>query len=141
MPDKKKIQIIHAQLATLEKQRNYPVEKEEKEALVRLFTRQRESSTKGLTDAEADKVIDYLRGMCANQDKHPPGNLMRRHIIAMAHEMKWETQDGKADMKRINGWCVHYGFGKKPLNDYEYDELPQLVTQFKNVYNSFLNGI
>jgi hypothetical protein len=66
--------------------------------------------------------------------------VMPRKIISMAHELGWQLPNPenpakpKADMKRINGWCVNYGFLHKKLNDYTKDELVPLVTQFENMY-------
>jgi hypothetical protein len=72
-------------------------------------------------------------------------NPMRKKIIALAHQMGWSTyhpDSGKkiADMPRINAWCSKYGYLHKALNAYTIEELPKLVTQFDNLYKSFLKG-
>jgi hypothetical protein len=55
--------------------------------------------------------------------------------------MKWELPGGKADMARINAWCMKYGQYKKELNKHNEKELAHLVTQFESAYKSFLKGI
>ena len=144
MPDTKKIQIIHAALAEIGKKRGFKVEKEEKESLVRQFSKGREISTKGLRNTEADALILHLNSLTDGSPQSvmlKKGEQMRRHIIAMAHEMGWQKPDGKIDIERINNWCLGYGVEKKKLNDYKYEELPSLVSQFKKVYQSYLRAI
>lgn len=74
----------------------------------------------------------------------PPGDKMRKAIIADAYNMRWTVNMGGgtivADMHRINGWCIKYGPFKKPLNDHNITELPLLVTVFKKVYEDFLTA-
>lgn len=72
----------------------------------------------------------------------PPGDAMRKAIIATARSMRWTVNMGGgtivADMQRINSWCVQYGPYKKMLNDHTVPELTILVTIFKKVYTDFL---
>ncbi len=63
---------------------------------------------------------------------------MRKKIISYAYQMQWVTQEGKADMPRLNNWCVKYGMFHKPLNDHNMPELVQLVTQVEKLYKSHL---
>lgn len=69
---------------------------------------------------------------------------LRRHIISLAYAMKWrKLLDGvyKIDMDRVNAWCIESGFGKKPLYEYTHIELPELVSQFKKVYEHHIVNI
>jgi hypothetical protein len=72
-------------------------------------------------------------------------NTMRKKIIALAHQMGWSkihpgSGNKIADMQRIDEWCNKYGYLHKRLNQYTIEELPKLVTQYQNLYNSFLKG-
>jgi hypothetical protein len=96
---------------------------------------------------EAADLIKQLQAMQPVQQWKPkPGELQRRKIIAIAYNMHWEIPNPKggkpiADMKRINDWCIKFGFGHKKLNDYTVQELPKLVSIFEIVYKQFLKGI
>ena len=65
---------------------------------------------------------------------------MRKKLIHLAKEMGY-TKDGKADMDKINAWCLHYGYGKKELNKYAYNELPKLLSQFEKVYEYYIKNL
>ncbi|MBA9078961.1 hypothetical protein [Rufibacter quisquiliarum] len=66
---------------------------------------------------------------------------MRKKIISMAHKMRWQIDGTKVDIARIDAWCRKYGAPAKGFNDYTYNELPKLVTQFGKVYKSYLEGL
>lgn len=139
-----------------------------KQYLVESFTGGRETSSTGMKNNEAIDLIKHLKGElqkqkqpAANTDpKHignamptfksnspaQKANTMRKKIIALSHQMGWSaihpTSGNKiADMARINDWCVKYGHLHKELNEYSLAELPTLVTQFQNFYDSFLKAI
>lgn len=108
---------------------------------IQQFTDGRTGSTKEMYEHEADAMIAALNGQpakaykqtrpVANDDK---ANNQRRRIIAMAHELGWTYSVGgqaKADMKRIDDWCVKFSYLKKPMNEYTLTELPKLVSQFQ----------
>jgi N-acetyl-gamma-glutamylphosphate reductase len=136
-----------------------------KQLLVESYSSGRETSSTGLKDHEAIEMIKYLKSelkkqQAKNTDPQHIGNVMptikqntpaqqantmRKKIIALAHQMGWSavhpTSGNKiADMARINAWCEKYGYLHKELNAYTLEELPKLVTQFVNLYNSFLKG-
>jgi hypothetical protein len=96
---------------------------------------------------EAADLIKQLQAMQGKQEfAIKEGDNQRKKIIAIAYNMGWEIPNPnggkpKADMKRINDWCVKFGFGKKKLNEYTVQELPKLVSVFEKVYKEFLNGI
>jgi hypothetical protein len=107
----------------------------------------RTESSKELTHSEAADLIAQLQAMQGKQEwVVKQGDNQRKKIIAIAYNMGWEIPNPKggkpkADMKRINDWCVKFGFGKKKLNEYTTNELPILVSVFEKVYKEFLNGI
>lgn len=137
----------------------------QKAVLVTSFTNGRSDSSRDMSQYEAIELIQHLKSIQtqaqANTAPHPKhisqqlptiktdkerANTMRRKIIALAHNMGWSakhpTSGNKiADMKRINDWCKKYGYLHIPLNDYTAAQLPKLVTQFDNLYKSFLKGI
>lgn len=112
---------------------------DDKDAIIEEFTGGRTNSTSKLYFSEATTLIKQLKNpVAASEEKQ------RKHIIAMAHEMTWELEDGKADMKRINSWVAKYGHlnaSHRTINDYKGTDLQTLVTQFQNVYKSYLKAI
>ncbi|MRG45513.1 hypothetical protein GFS24_10330 [Chitinophaga sp. SYP-B3965] len=111
-----------------------------KESLVMQFTNERERSSAHLHYQEAELLIAELKRRTRENNNFCKGDKSRKLIIHYAHLMGWET-DGKADIKRINGWCTQFGYLHKGLNEYSAEELPRLVYQFEMVYKSFLMGI
>jgi hypothetical protein len=130
--------------------------------LVESFTNGRTNSSKDMSHYEAIELVKHLKQMLANKQlpNTSPRHItqstiqnskfkidkMRKKIIALAHQMGWSaihpTSGNKiADTKRINEWCKKYGYLHKELNSYTIDELPKLVTQFENLYKSFLKAI
>jgi hypothetical protein len=106
----------------------------------------RTSSTRELTQSEAFGLIDSLVDKTPNhwKQRNAAMDKMRKKIIGYAREMGWFVPGDlrKVDMERLNGWCRKYGFGKKALNAYSYEELPKLVTQFEQgPYKSYLSKI
>lgn len=103
----------------------------------------RTESTRDLTEQETDKIIKKLE---AEFKEFDVANKMRRKLISMAREMGWEIagkyawEKPKADMDRVNAWCEKYGQFHKPLSKHTLQELPLLVTQFEQVYKSFLSS-
>ncbi|RTL47238.1 MAG: hypothetical protein EKK39_14815 [Sphingobacteriales bacterium] len=109
---------------------------ETKEIITLGFTQQRTTHISEMTKTEAAALIQHLKDIDPEEQR---ANKMRRKIISMAHEMHWHNKYGKADIQRIDNWCKAYGYKHKSLNNYTYKELPALVTQFEQVYLSFLN--
>jgi len=69
----------------------------------------------------------------------------------MAFEMGWVKKvtkaDNKGNLKTVNdysavkAWVTKYGYLKKPLNRYTYNELPKLVRQFEQyIYNPYIQS-
>lgn len=115
-----------------------------KKDLAFTYSNGRTDSTSELTEFECDQLLRDLRRNLplpkkvqkgdSNQD---PADKMRKKILSICHEMGWENLDGSIDWKVLNGWLKKYGYLHLPLNAYELDELPQLVTQFENLLKSF----
>lgn len=102
------------------------------------FSKGRTESSKELHDAEVDAIINAIEKHFKTQDS---ADLMRKKVIALAHQMRWELPGGKIDMKRVNNFCETYGYLKKPLNKYSVKELPLLVSQFEKAHEHFINNI
>lgn len=102
------------------------------------FSGGRTESSRELGDNEMLAAIKELEASLLELDK---ANTMRRKIISMAHELAWKTPTGKIDMKRVDAWCVKYGYLDKALNKYTLAELPKLVTAFEIFYNKFIKAL
>jgi hypothetical protein len=121
---------------------------EEKEILVSVHTGHRTKSSKEMTRFEASDLIKYLKSL---EPKNDAGDKMRKKIISMAHEMGWELEgtkrivgtqkQAKIDMAHVNDWCLKFGYLHKKLDDYTYEELPKLVSQFEGAYKAHLNKV
>lgn len=97
-------------------------------------------SSKDLTEAEARQLISYLK---SQDPEELAADVMRKKIIAMAYERAGLHHGASKEQKKkvidqLNGWCVQYGYLHKRLDDYKYNELPALVSQFKAVLNHLL---
>ena len=100
----------------------------------------RTESTKELTETEAWAVMQELKQRFGI-DLSDKMDRMRKKIISYAHQMGWQ-RGVKADMARINKWCVEMGPFKKPLNDHkEQKELATLVSVFEKIYKQYLNKL
>ncbi len=120
----------------------------DKKALVKEFSNGRTESSRELLMNEAQLLIRHLEaslGLIATAptaEQDEASDLMRRKILSLAHEMRWEIPaTGKVDMGRVNGWCQARGFGKKVLNDYSHAELTKLLSQFKIMYSKYLKEL
>jgi hypothetical protein len=121
--------------------------RDEKESIVRSFTANRTDSTRAMKDKEAAALIGHLKSMDVVDTR---SDKMRKKILSMAHEMGWSssakaTEDKQAkkkiDMEHVNNWCKSRSYLHKPLDDYTYNELPKLVSQFEEVYKDYLKKI
>jgi hypothetical protein len=101
-------------------------------------TNGRTESTKEVTEREAGIIITELQTRFGIKDE---ADTMRKKIISLAHQMFWELPGGKADMKRINNWCVDKGPYKKTLNTHTVKELPVLVSVFEKIYKEYMNKL
>lgn len=115
--------------------------KENKQQFAWQYSDGKTESTSALTLMQYKQLIADLQKQVNTSDA---ANTMRRKVISRAHEMSWTVRvdaKNKADMKRINDWCVKFSYLHKPLNEYTENELPKLVTQFDNVYYDYLKKL
>ena len=129
--EKGQISRIHGILAKI----GLANDKDYKKGLVEQYSNMRVSSTTGLLYDEANALINDLQREV--NMKSPDAILAykrRRKLIAMAHEMQWEVEGGKADMKRIDNWCVTYGQFHKALNEHTAGEMSLILVQFEKAY-------
>jgi TolA-binding protein len=117
----------------------------QKANLVCSMTSGRTEKSSEMNSMEANELIAYLRTQTAalrTDGLEARADRMRKKILSLAWQMNWTNlntkREVKVDVNRVNAWCSKYGYLKKPLNDYLYDELPKLLTQFESVYNSYL---
>lgn len=115
------------------------IDTETKEELIYLHTDGRTTRISELQFDEASKIIKALTS--GNVEYHTPKEKMVRKILSMAHELNWEYANGQVNMKRVNEWCIKYGYLHKPLDQYTANELPQLVTSFEGMYFKHLKGV
>lgn len=130
--------------------------KGEKETLVAAHTQGRTTSSREMYDYEAAQLISTLtvekmkrdgKLLPASQVPEPKektpnewvkAQKMRRKMCSLAHTILWKDHLGKADIKRINNWCIKNGKYKKALNEHSYKELIQLVSQFETMVKRIL---
>lgn len=114
----------------------------ERSELVSQFTDGKKSGLKELTAFEYSEFLKMLNSRFVKvEPSRPPVNEVlqnqRRKIISLFRKMGYE-KDHKADMQRIYGWVLEYGYLHKSLNQYNEKELPKLVTQAEKVYTTYL---
>ena len=127
-------------------------DKKDKESIIESFSGKRTTSSKELSFNEAGALIEHFQSMDQSERR---STKMRNKILMMAHEMGWELPakpsipgyepgikpKNKVDLARVNNWCVKFGHAHKPLDQYTYEELPKLVSQFEEVYKGHLKGV
>jgi len=114
-------------------------DKEDRAAVILDYTQGRTGSSRQMYAQEAMELIKKFKGEDPNVAK---AEKMRKKIISLAHEMGWRHAGTTSiDMAHVNDWCTKFGYLHKKLNDYKYEELPKLITQFEGVYKSFINKI
>lgn len=112
---------------------------DQKHTIVSSFSQGRCTSSNELTQAEATQMLQYLAAQVDDKDKAK----MIGKIFYYCHQMAWTKLNDKgktvADCKRFDEWAVVHSYLKKKLDRYSYAELPKLVSQFAQVYKSYLN--
>ena len=117
--------------------------RDEKENIVQAFSGGKTTSVRAMLNMDANALISHLKSMDYTATRVTK---MRNKILFMAHEMGWErsvatSAKKKVDMEHLNAWCEKHGYLKKKLDEYKYEELPKLITQFEEVYKSHLKAI
>lgn len=121
------------------------IDSENRAEMIIEVTDGRSSSAKDLSYHEAKELIRHLNTIAEGNGKgwntkQWRMDKMRKKILSFFHEMGY-AQGGKLDMEKVNAQIEKLGYKKKPLNQYHYEELPKLVTQFENIRNSYLKAI
>jgi hypothetical protein len=117
----------------------------EKDTIVLSISNGRTTSMRQLTHQESIFLIKWLKNEQERRGKIHSRDIsaMRGKILYYCHQMGWTKKNatGKtiADVQRFDEWALHYSYLKKKLNQYTYDEMPKLVSQFEQVYKHFLN--
>jgi hypothetical protein len=134
---KTQIAIFHAILARTGQM-------EAKPEIISSLSDGRASSTKELYQEELESWINAYNAASKPVTAVNPGQKMINSIIAMAHDIGFIKKKqmvvggigGKKvnDYTDLNKWMLERGYLKKPLNQYKYEELPKLVSQFKGLY-------
>jgi hypothetical protein len=70
-----------------------------------------------------------------------PQSKMKRKILSMAHEMRWETQEGKVDIPRLDAWCKKYTPSHCDFNSIPLKDLSIAVSIYEKMYNEFLKRL
>jgi hypothetical protein len=113
--------------------------KDEKDNIVSGFTAGRTTSSRAMHYDEAAALIGHLKQLDPEQAS---SDKMRNKILSQAHEMGWRIQGtDRIDMDHVNNWMLSKSYLKKKLDDYKHNELPKLVSQFEEVYKSYLGGL
>jgi hypothetical protein len=122
-----------------------------KKEMVESFSNGRTSSSKELTMAEARDLLSALYGQSESpvkQDKAP----MIRKLFGMCHEIGWITKkmvisenggmEEVNDNTRVYEWVTNFGYLRKELRKYTYNELPKLVSVFEeNIYVPYIRNL
>jgi len=110
--------------------------------LILTYTQGRKNSLKELSDLEYKLFCQWLSQLVSGKEaeharQNSPANKMRRKVIALFAKMEY-VNDDRADMQRIDQWCIKYGQFHKRLNDHTAQELIKLTAQVEQVYKSYL---
>ena len=105
------------------------IDADEKRELVYNASNGRCSSSAELTYTEMYELIEHLQSLQNSSPDQQKASRMRKKIMSIFHELRYETKNGQLDYGRINGWMVKSSYLHKFLNDYTVQELPRLVTQ------------
>jgi hypothetical protein len=103
------------------------------------------SATNGRTTHSSELFFEEAKILLAyltREDKEKSNVKMLRKLFAMAHEMGWVTPGQKVapggrlivvnNYGSVYAWVKKYGYLKKDLNKYSYEEFTKLLTQFEN---------
>jgi hypothetical protein len=122
---------------------------EEKASIIMQSTNGRTGHSSELYLEEAKALLKSLltTGQTPRQGSK---NKMIGKIFAMAHEIGWVGQKTSVndkgqmftanDYSKVYAWIKKYGYLHKDIKQYEFNEIPKLLTQFEQgPYNHFLS--
>src|SRR5690606_6366891 len=113
------------------------IDAELKQEMVYRFTNGRTSKSSEMNRNECQAMLNEL----SNSPTIGKEDKMRKKIISLFRKMGYTTNDNKVNMSAVESWVLKYGYLKKPLNTYRYNELPKLVSQAETVYQSFIKSL
>lgn len=113
----------------------------ERQELIHTFTDGRKEGLKSLTETEYREFCRWIELKFNPNTNSKECDNMRKKIIMLFRKMEYTLPGGKSDMKAIYSWVIKYGYQKKPLNQYAYNELPKLVSQAEAVYKSYVKNL
>lgn len=103
--------------------------------LIHSWTEGRTESRKELTYSEAELLKTHLNSSFKPADQKQ--DKMRKKIIAKFHQMGY-SNNGRIDMERVNATILKYGYKHKQMKDYNWVELPKLVSQVSKMCDDYL---
>lgn len=117
---------------------------EAKESIVLAHTGGRTSHVSEISEVEFHEIMRYLDSLGSKKITPNKCDIMRKKIIAIAHQMGWYAVDAAGaylyrnnkpliDYARIDNWCKKHTPFHKALNDLTSDELPVVITLFQKV--------
>lgn len=110
-----------------------------KDELVHIHTKGRTSSLREMDYFESQSLINALNlGVAPAKSSR---DRMMAKVYSIAHELRWELPSGKVDRARLDAFCKTRTSRKKPLAEWQTNELPELVTVMERVALSFIKGI
>lgn len=100
---------------------------------VQEYSNGRVQSSKGLSEKEANELIDHLK-------KLDPSDRLRKKVISNCYQIGLiyghTAEDKKMNLAVVNAFVLKHGYLKKELNSYKRVELPKLVYQFNAILAS-----
>lgn len=115
--------------------------------LVYSYSHGRTTNSAELSDLEIAELIRKLENEQQDKPTHSTatrnGDRMRKRILSMCYTIGWTIYDDYnkkvvVDMERLNNWMRKYSYKHKPLNEYRYNELRDLVSQFEKLQKTEL---
>lgn len=139
LKEKKAAKRDYSEYFALEKQLQQLGYELTREDIVLDFTGGECTGLRQLTDRQYYGLLKSLRTKLS-ESEDPALQQMRMKIIALFRKMGYE-RNGKADMPKIYKWVKKYGKFHQPLNLHSKEELTELTTQVKMMYESHLKEI
>lgn len=115
--------------------------------LIESFTEGKKNSLKQLTAREYNEFIQWLNRQNQTQHqkqdwKQSKENVMRRKVISLLKSIGYSTAENKADMARINQWCIDYGHLHKELKEYKTTtDISKLLFQAEEMYRKHVESL
>lgn len=113
----------------------------DRDEIIMDFTGGLKSSLKELTEFEYHELLRVMsRSISTSAKRHDKEDTKRKRVIALLCNSGF-TINNKADMLKINQWCVSHGHLHKPLDHYKGQDLSKLIVQAEEMYYKFLERL